>query len=74
MSPPGWKGANMLLGRAEDSYEQLRKGQSGNDAQDGCLVMKVKSDAAKNNIAKDPGMLGPCIRVNWTWSSRTWQK
>ena len=24
-----------------------------------CLVVKVKSDAVKNNIAKDPGMLGP---------------
>ena len=24
-----------------------------------CLVMEVKSDAAKNNIAKETGMLGP---------------
>ena len=24
--------------------------------------MKVKSDAIKNNIAKEPGMLGPCSR------------
>jgi len=23
------------------------------------LVVKVKSDAVKNNIAKEPGMLGP---------------
>ena len=25
-----------------------------------CLVVKVKSDAVKNNIAQKPGMLGPC--------------
>ena len=24
-----------------------------------CLVVKVESDAAKNNIALEPGMLGP---------------
>ena len=24
-----------------------------------CPVVKVKSDAVKNNIAKEPGMLGP---------------
>ena len=24
-----------------------------------CLVVKVKSDAVKNNIAEEPGMLGP---------------
>ena len=35
-------------------------GQSGNDAQLWmCLVKKVKSDAVKNNIAQEPGMLSP---------------
>ena len=29
-----------------------------------CLVMEVKSDALKSNIAKEPGMLGPLIKVN----------
>ena len=29
-----------------------------------CLVMKVKSDAAKNSTAQEPGMLGPWIKVN----------
>ena len=34
-----------------------RLGQSGNDAQLWmCLVMKVKSDVAKNSIAYEPGM------------------
>ena len=28
-----------------------------------CLVVKVKSDAVKNNIAQEPGMLGPRIKV-----------
>ena len=30
-----------------------------------CLVVKVKSNAVKNNIAEKPGMLGPGIKVNW---------
>ena len=35
-------------------------GQNGNDTQlCMCLVVKVKSDAVKNNIAQEPGMLGP---------------
>ena len=35
-------------------------GQSGYDAQLWmCLVMKVKSDAARNSIVWEPGMLGP---------------
>ena len=29
------------------------------------LVMEVKSDAVKSNIAKEPGMLGPWIKANW---------
>ena len=41
--------------------------QSINDSQLWtCLVVKVKSDAAKTTTAKEPGMLGPRIKVNWT--------
>ena len=29
------------------------------------LVMEVKSNAGKNNIAQEPEMLGPWIKVNW---------
>ena len=37
-----------------------RLNQRGNDAQLWmCLVVKVKSDAVKNNIALEPGMSGP---------------
>ena len=37
-----------------------RLSQSGNDAQLWTyLVVKVKSDAAKNNTAYEPGMSGP---------------
>ena len=41
--------------------ERLKQlSQSGSDAQLWmCLVVKVKSDAVKNNIAQEPGMLGP---------------
>ena len=57
MSPPGQKVCNMLLGKSEgqllmapERMEML--GQSGNDAQLWmCLVLKVKSNAIKNNIA-----------------------
>ena len=54
----------MLLGKsrrqlliAPDRMKWM--GQNGNDAQLWmCLVGKVKSDAIKNSIAYDPGMLG----------------
>ena len=37
-----------------------RLSQSGNNAQLWmCLVVKVKSNAVKKNIAQEPGMLGP---------------
>ena len=38
------------------------------------LVMEVKSDAVKNNIAQVPGMLGPWIKANWKWPNRRWQE
>ena len=34
------------------------------------LVIEARSDAVKNNIVNEPGMLGPWIYVNWIWSSR----
>ena len=62
---PGWKVSNMLLGKSERQLliapERMKwMGQSRNNAQLWMhLVVKVKSDAAENNIAKEPGMLGP---------------
>ena len=38
------------------------------------LLMEVKSDAVKNNIAYQPGKLGPSIKVSWNWSNRRWQE
>ena len=40
-------------------------------------VLEVKSDAVKNNIAKEPGLLGAWIKVNWKWptwslAKKTW--
>ena len=50
MSLPGHKVSNILLKRAPERIKRL--GQNGNDAQlQICLVIKVKSDAVKNNIA-----------------------
>ena len=52
----------MLLEKSREiAPEGMKKlSQSGNKAQLWmCLVVKVKSDAVKNNIAKDPGTLGP---------------
>ena len=34
------------------------------------LVMEVKFDDVKRNIAWEPGMLGPWIKTNWKWSNR----
>ena len=43
-----------------------RLSKSRNDAQLWmCLVVEVKSNAVKNNIAQEHGMLDPWIKVNW---------
>ena len=47
-------------GRETAPEGMKRVSQSGNNTHLWmCLVMKVKSDAVKNNIAQEPGMLGP---------------
>ena len=54
--PPGQKVSNMLLGKSGGQLQIAPErtkwlGLSGNDAQLWmCLVMKVKSDAIKNNL------------------------
>ena len=65
MSPTGQKVSNMLLEKtrgqlliAPERMKQLS--QSRNDVQLWmCLVVKVKPDAVKNNIAQEPGILSP---------------
>ena len=62
MSPPGQKVSTVLLGKSGETAPGTRKrlGQSRNDFQLWmCLVVKVKSNVVKNNIAWEPGMLGP---------------
>ena len=52
----------MLLEKSEEIAPQgmKRLSQSRNNAQLWmCLVVKVKSDAVKSDIAQEPGMLGP---------------
>ena len=55
--PQGWKVSNRLLGKSRGQLpiapERMKHvGQSGNDPQLWmCLVVKVKFDAVKNNIA-----------------------
>ena len=55
--PPGWKVSNMLLGKSRGQLliapERIKwLGQSGNDIQLWmCLVVKVKSNAIRNNTA-----------------------
>ena len=61
-------GPNMLLEKSgEITPEKLkRQSQSESNAQLGMwLVVEVKSNAVKNNIAQERGMLGPWINVNW---------
>ena len=55
--------------------EKKRLCQSGDVAQLWmCLVVKVKSDAVKNNIVQEPAMLVPWRKENWKWSNRRWQE
>ena len=52
----------MLLKKSREiAPERMeRLSQSRNNAQMWmCLVVKVRSDAVKSNIAQEPGMLGP---------------
>ena len=57
--------SNILLGMSGGQLltvpERMKwVGQSTNDSQLWmCLVVKVKSDAARTTTAKEPGMLGP---------------
>ena len=59
MSPPSWEVSNMLLGKSRGQLltapERMKQlGQSGNDTQLWmCLLVKVKSNAVKNDIASD---------------------
>ena len=64
MSPTGQKVSNMLLGKSREQLliapERMKQGQSRKDANLWmCLVIKIKSNATRNNVAKEPGMLGP---------------
>ena len=60
--PSDWSVSNMQLAKSGEIIpEGMKKlSQSRNEAQLWmCLVMKVKSDVVKNNIAQEPGTLGP---------------
>ena len=62
MNSPGWQVPNMPLEKSgEITPERMKtQSQSKTNAQLWMrLVMEVKSDAVKNNIAQEPGMLGP---------------
>ena len=68
MNSPGQQVPNKLPEiRGEITSETMkRQSQSKNNTQLWMsMVMNVKSDAVKNNIAQEPGMLGPYIKVNW---------
>ena len=57
-----WKRRGQLILTPERMKPQ---DQSKNDSQLWMgLVIEARSDAAKSNIAQEPGMLGPCIKVN----------
>ena len=52
----------MLLEKSKEIVPEgmKRLSESGNNTQLWmCLVVKVKSNAVKNNTAQEPGMLGP---------------
>ena len=65
MNPPGWQVSNMLLEKRGGELPIVPEcmkwlGQSGYDSQLWmCLRIKVKSDATKNSIVQEPGILDP---------------
>ena len=72
MNPTGQWVSNMLLEKSGEITPEgtERLSQSRNNAHLWmCLMVKVKSNAVKNNIAGEPG-----IKVNWKWSKRSWQE
>ena len=59
---PDWSVSNMLLKKSREIAPKRMKrlSQSRNDVQVWmCLVVEVKSNAVKRNVAWDLGMLGP---------------
>ena len=68
MNSPGWQVPyNMLLENSgEITPERMKRwSQSENNTQLWMwLLMEVKPNAIKSNIAQEPGMLGPWIKVN----------
>ena len=78
MRPSGQKVSNMLLEKsilliAISSRENGSWAKVETALSCGCIWW-WKSDAVKNNIVYEPGMLGTWIKVNWMWSSRRWQE
>ena len=64
---PRLVGAQYATGEEQrkDPEGMKRLSQSGNNAHLWiCLVVKVKSDAVKNNIAQEPGILGPLVQFS----------
>ena len=62
MKSPGWQVPNMLLEKSGEITPERKKRQSQNENNAQLWmepVIEVKPDAVKNNIAKEPGMLGP---------------
>ena len=71
--PPKSEGVQYSTGEKQreivnSSKKNEAKGQSIIDTRLWmCLMLKVKIDAVKNNIAYEPGMLGLWSKVNWMW-------
>ena len=62
----------MLLAKSGEIAPERtkRQSQSENNTQMWMwLVMEEKSDAVKNNVAQESGMLGPWIKANWKWQT-----
>ena len=56
--------------RKDEEMEPNQKQHPGVDVTgDGSKVW-----CCKNNIAQEPGVLGPWIKANWKWANRRWQE
>ena len=74
--PPGQK---VGYATGEEQRHSSRKNEQAGPNQKRSSVVDVSGDESKvqcckNNIAVEPGILGPWIKVKWSWLSRRWQE
>ena len=77
MNPPGQLVSSMLLEKSGETAPEgmKRLSQRRNNSQSWmCSVVKVKSEAVKNNNCTEIWNVRSINQVNWKWSKRRWHQ